>query len=217
MSGLPIGRIIFLLVSSALVIIAGGGLAFAQRPVGVIYLILWVIWQLMIITLRKSGTLLPYDRSQRVAVIAISVVTLPILIMGPPWEYAHFSGPIPRDGELAWAGLSLFSLGIVSMSLAMRALGNAFTVRLGVQPGQRLVTSGPYHFVRHPGYLSYILSLLGIGLSMSSLIALGMAILSAPFFIWRIQHEEQMLAAEFGEKYETYKKQTKWRLIPLVY
>lgn len=45
-----------------------------------------------------------------------------------------------------------------------------------------------------------LFSLLGIGLSLSSLSALGLAILVIPFLLWRVQHEEQMLAAQFGEE-----------------
>ncbi len=217
MSRIFLGRIVFVAVSSVIVAIAGGGAAFIQRPVGAVYLTLWVIWWIATMLGRKSGIPLAYDRSQRAVVIALSIVIVPVLIIAPSWEYVHLSGPIPRDGLLSWVGLLLFAWGILLMSLAMRALGNAFTVRLGVQPGQSLVTSGPYRLVRHPGYLSYIFSLTGIGLSLSSLIALGLAILAIPFLLWRIQHEEQMLVVEFGEEYKTYKKQTKWRLIPLVY
>ncbi|MCL5949210.1 MAG: isoprenylcysteine carboxylmethyltransferase family protein, partial [Candidatus Bathyarchaeota archaeon] len=122
-----------------------------------------------------------------------------------------------RGGLLSWVGLLLFAGAILLMALSMRTLGNAFTVRLGVQQGQRLVTSGPYRVIRHPGYLSYFITFLGIGLSMSSLIMLVLTILSIPFFVWRIQHEEQMLITEFGDEYKTYKQQTKWRLIPLIY
>ncbi|MDO8568665.1 MAG: isoprenylcysteine carboxylmethyltransferase family protein, partial [Dehalococcoidales bacterium] len=125
--------------------------------------------------------------------------------------------PIPRDGPLAYAGLTLFAAGISLQAAAMRALGDFYTVRLGRQPGHRLVTSGPYRLIRHPGYLSYLLSMMGIGLALSSLIGLGLVALVFPFLLWRIRREEEMLTAEFDGEYKAYKKQTKWRLIPLVY
>ena len=132
------------------------------------------------------------------------------------WEYAHFVGPISRDGPLAWVGLVLFATGIALQAAAMWALRGLYTVRLGMQPGHRLVTSGPYRLVRHPGYLSYILAMTGIGLAMSSLVGLGLVVLIVPFLLRRIEREEEMLADEFGEKYRTYKQRTK-RLIPLIY
>lgn len=150
-------------------------------------------------------------------VIAYSLVSAPLLIVAPPWEYAHFTGPFPRDGPVAWIGLVLFAAGIALQAAAMWELRGMYTVRLGMQPEHHLVTSGPYRLVRHPGYLSYIISMTGIGLALSSLVGLGLVILVAPFILWRIQHEETMLVAEFGEEYQAYVLQTKWRLIPLVY
>src|SRR3990170_2469318 len=105
MSRIFLGRIVFVAVSSVIVAIAGGGAAFIQRPVGVVYLTLWVIWWIATMLGRKSGIPSAYDRSQRVVVIALSILAVPVLAMAPSWEYAHFSGPIPRDAPLAWIGL----------------------------------------------------------------------------------------------------------------
>lgn len=217
MAKMLIGRLVFISATCAIIVIAGGGTSFVRRPVGAVYLVLWIVWWLATALGRSLGTPSAYDRKQRVMIIIISIVSVPLLVVGPPWEYAHFSGPIPRDGPLAWVGLVLFAAGIALQSAAMRALRGAYTIRLGVQPEHSLVTSGPYHLVRHPGYLSYILSLTGIGLALSSLSGSGLAILVVPFLVWRIQDEEKMLVAEFGEAYRTYRQQIKWRLIPFVY
>jgi protein-S-isoprenylcysteine O-methyltransferase Ste14 len=183
--------------------------------VGIPYLALSAaLWLLAM--MRQRGVPSTYDRKQRVIVIAIGVAAAPLLIAMPPWEYAHFSGPVPRDGPLAWAGLAILALGIALQGAAMWALGSFYTVRLGMQPGHRPVTSGPYLLVRHPGYLSYVLSMTGIGLTLGSLIGLGLVALVIPFLLRRIGHEEEMLVAEFGAEYRTYMQRTK-RLIPLVY
>ena len=211
-----LGRLVFVAVLCAIVITAGGGAAFIRRPVGAVYLALWVVWWLATVVGRQRGASSAYDRKQRVIVVLTAVAVLPALVAAPPWEYAHFNGPIPRDGPLAWAGLVLFAAGITLQSAAMWALRGFFTVRLGVQPEQRLVTSGPYRCVRHPAYLSYLLSMTGIGLALSSLVGLGLAVMIVPFFLWRISGEEKMLVAEFGDAYRAYQRQAR-RLIPLVY
>jgi len=216
MTKILIGRLVFIAASSVIVVVAGGGVAFMRRPVGTLYLALWVIWWMVTTLGRQIGAPSAYDKTQRVMVIASGLVSVPLLIVAPPWEYAHFAGPIPRDGPLAWTGLALFAAGITLQAAAMWALRGFYTVRLGMQLGHHLVTSGPYRLVRHPGYLSYILSMTGIGLALSSLVGLGLAILVVPFILWRIQHEEEMLVVEFGEEYRTYMQQTK-RLIPLVH
>lgn len=209
------GRIFYVAVSGVLIVVAGGGVAFIHRPIGLAYLVLSLLFWVLAM-MRRHGVASAYDRKQHIIVIALGAVTVPLLMFAPPWEYSHFAGPIPRDGPSAYAGLTLFAAGISLQAAAMRTLGGFYTARLGRQPGHRLVTSGPYRLIRHPGYLSYLLSMTGIGLALSSLIGLGLLVLVTPFLLWRINREEEMLVAEFGEKYRTYMTLTK-RLIPSVY
>ena len=210
-----VGRLFFVLASCAIIVVAGGGITFLRRPVGILYLVLSVVWWLLAVV-RQRGVTSTYDQKQRAIVTVFGVVTVPLLWVASPWEYAHFTGPVLRDGLVAWVGLALFATGVALQATAMWALRGLYTVRLGIQPGHHLVTGGPYRWVRHPGYLSYILAMTGMGLAMSSLIGLGLVVLIVPFLLWRIEREEEMLATEFGAKYQTYAQQTK-RLIPLVY
>jgi protein-S-isoprenylcysteine O-methyltransferase Ste14 len=210
-----IGMFIFTAMTCAVIVVAGGGEAFLRRPVGVGYLVLWIAWWLAIALGRQRGTPSAYDRSQRV-ILALGALALFGLIAVPPWEYTQFAGPIPRDGPLAWVGLLLFAAGIVLQIVAFWNLRGLYTSRLGIQASHRLVTSGPYRWVRHPGYLSNLMCLAGMGLTLSSLVALALTALVVPLIVWRMGSEEAMLAAEFGEEYRAYQQRTK-RLIPLVY
>jgi protein-S-isoprenylcysteine O-methyltransferase Ste14 len=210
------GLSVFVAICCVLIVVAGGGLAFLRRPVGAASLALWIVWWGLIAVGRQRGVPSAYDRSQRL-ILALGIVALVGLIMVPPWEYAHFSGPIPRDGPLAWFGLALFAAGIALQATAFWALRGQYTSRLGVQPGHRLVANGPYRLVRHPGYLSNLLCLAGIGLALSSLAGLGLTLFVVPLVVRRIFGEEEMLAAKFGQEYERYRLQTKWRLIPRVF
>jgi protein-S-isoprenylcysteine O-methyltransferase len=211
-----IERLVFTAICCVLIVAAGGGMVFVRRSVGVIYLVLWVVWWLVIAMGRRRGVRSIHDRSQR-TVMALGTLALIGLILLPPWEYAHFSGPIPRDGPLAWAGLCLFAAGIVLQSAAFWALRGLYTSRLGIQPEHRLVNNGPYRWVRHPGYLSNLLCLAGMGLALSSIAGLMLTAFVVPLVLWRIEREEEMLIAEFGEAYQAYRQQTPWRLIPLIY
>jgi len=210
------GLLIFTAACCALIAVAGGGTVFVQRPVGVTYLVLWSGWWLVIAVGRRRGAKSADDKSQR-TVLALGILALIGLILLPPWEYAHFAGPIPRDGLLAWAGLCLFAAGIALQSAAFRALRGFYTSRLGMQPGHRLVTGGPYRWVRHPGYLSNLVCLTGMGLALSSIAGLALTIFVVPLVVWRIAREEEMLVVEFGEAYQVYRQQTRWRLIPFIY
>jgi protein-S-isoprenylcysteine O-methyltransferase Ste14 len=211
-----VGLLFFALVCCVVIVLAGGGWAFLQRPVGVSYLILWSLWWLLIAAGRQRGVPSTYGRGQRL-ILALGIVALAGLIVVPPWEYTHFSGPIPRDGPPAWLGLAIFAAGIVLQAAAFRALHGLYTSRLGIQPGHRLVAEGPYRLVRHPGYLSNLLCLAGIGLSLSSLVGLGLTLFVVPLIVRRIGSEEAMLGTEFGDEYERYRQQVPWRLIPYVF
>jgi protein-S-isoprenylcysteine O-methyltransferase Ste14 len=210
------GLSVFVVICCAAIVVAGGGLAFLRRPVGAAYLALWIAWWLLIAVGRQRGTPSAHDRSQWL-ILVLGIVALAGVILMPPWEYARFSGPIPRDGPLAWAGLALFAAGIALQAAAFWSLRGLYTSRLGVQPGHRLVTSGPYRLVRHPGYPSNLLCLGGMALALRSLVGLGLTLFVVPLVVRRIEREEEMLAAEFGQGYERYRQQVRWRLSPYVF
>ena len=214
--GRQIGLSVFVAICCVLIVVAGGGTAFVRRPVGAAYLILWVAWWLLILIGRQSGVPSAYDRSQR-SILTLGIVALVGLVVVPPWEYARFAGPISRDGPLAWLGLGLFAAGIVLQAAAFWVLRGMYTSRLGVQPGHRLITNGPYRLVRHPGYLSNLLCMAAIGLALSSLVGLGLTLLVVPLIVLRIGREEEMLAVEFGQAYERYRQRTRGRLIPCIF
>ena len=207
-------RFVLVALCSAIIALAGG-VSCVLRPVGALYLALWIAWLLVVALGRERGARSSYDRTQR-AFLVLSGIIMLVLLTVPPWEYTHLPRSIPRDGLLSWFGLTLFAVGVGIQFAAVRALQGFYTVRLGVQAAHRLITDGPYRFVRHPGYLGHMLCMAGIGLALSSLIALGLTLLMLPLLLWRIRHEEQMLSAEFGEDYLSYKKKTK-RLIPFIY
>jgi protein-S-isoprenylcysteine O-methyltransferase Ste14 len=207
-----VGLFGFVLATCAAIIAAGGGWPFLGRPVAIVYLALWLVWWLAIALGRQRGVESKCDRSQA-GIMVLGILALVVLIVAVPWEYGRFSGPIPRDGWLAWMGLALFALGIGLQVAAFRSLRGMYTSRLGIQPEHRLVSSGPYRVIRHPGYLSNILCLAGIGLAMSSLLGLGVSVAVIPLVLARIRQEESMLQAEFGDAYREYRSRTH-RFIP---
>ena len=205
-------RFLFVGLLSTVVVLSGGGILL-RRPVGVAYIVLFILWMLSTVLGRPVGQSSIYNRSQRVILVLGSLAIIPLVILAP-WEYTHFSGPIPRDTVLAWFGLALFAAGICLQTAAMATLQGMYTLRLGVQR-HRLITTGAYRVVRHPGYLGNILELFGIGLSLSSLFALATAFLVVPLLLLRIRDEEAMLKFEYPE-YEDYTRHTK-RLVPFIW
>jgi protein-S-isoprenylcysteine O-methyltransferase Ste14 len=211
-----IGKIVFIIITNIIIIFAGGGVDFINTAVGKCYLILWTLWWTLSLIGRQSGVQSSYDNRQKYAVKLFSIISVPILVIAPPFEYSRFAALVPREGFLTWMGFGFFLMGVALQALVMWQLRGFFTVRLGIQPEHKLVTTGVYRFVRHPGYTSYILSILGIGFMLSSAITISLSIFITLFLMWRIKHEEKMLLNQFGEEYRIYIKSTK-KLIPFIF
>lgn len=86
-------------------------------------------------------------------------------------------------------------------------------VRIQSERGQRVVTSGPYRIVRHPGYTAAIGMFTGIPLALSSWIALLPAALAIVLLIIRTGLEDRLLQAELPG-YSEYARQRRYRLFP---
>jgi len=87
----------------------------------------------------------------------------------------------------------------------------ARTVR--VEKGQKIVTTGPYSFVRHPMYLGIIVMYLFIPLALGSYYALIFFVPTVIGIIFRTLDEERVLLKEL-KGYKNYKKKVKYRIFP---
>ncbi len=56
-----------------------------------------------------------------------------------------------------------------------------------------------------------------MGLALSSLVGLGLTLFVVPLIVQRTFREEEMLADPFGQEYEHYRQQVRWRLIPHIF
>ncbi|WP_170932710.1 isoprenylcysteine carboxylmethyltransferase family protein [Desulfosporosinus sp. FKB] len=82
---------------------------------------------------------------------------------------------------------------------------------------QKIILNGPYHIIRHPGYLSSICIWIGTALALNNwVLTVTFTPLFFTIYIYRIFAEETMLIKEFGQDYKGYMKKT-WRLIPFVF
>jgi len=210
-----LGRLVFLVGSTVGIGLAGGD-TLTRHPIGLIYMALWNVWWAITFIGRKKGQKSAYDQGQKWLVILSGSLSIPYMIVVPALEYAHFTGPIPRNGMLSWTGLVVFAIGIAIQAVAMWQLRSFYTIRLNVKPDQALVTTGLYRRIRHPGYLSNLVAILGIGLAMSSIAMLILTIFIFALIHFRINSEEKMLMSAFGDQYRQYSQET-WRLMPYIY
>ena len=89
-------------------------------------------------------------------------------------------------------------------------------VRIQTDRGHVVCDSGPYRFVRHPGYAGNILALLGIILALGSIWTLIPAAIASIIAVIRTALEDQTLQEELPG-YRDYARRVRYRLIPGMY
>ena len=119
------------------------------------------------------------------------------------------------DNELvSWIGVGSAILGFLIRLFALFALGRFYTRTIRIMDHHKIVMTGPYKYIRHPGYLGVLMIFSGAALAISNWISLIYVCLVMPTSLaYRIHAEERMMIDHFGEEYRVYTKKT-WRMIP---
>ncbi len=118
----------------------------------------------------------------------------------PPWTLA-------LGALLLWGGLAVSALAMAH---------NVFfegTVRLQKERGQRVIDTGPYARVRHPGYMGLCLWAAGTPLLLRSSWALPVGAVIIAWVAFRTALEDRLLRSGL-EGYEAYARRVRWRLLP---
>jgi protein-S-isoprenylcysteine O-methyltransferase Ste14 len=110
---------------------------------------------------------------------------LPRLDISPRWR-----------GPCQLAGVAVTGTGITLRQWAITTLGRFFVGHVLVQPGQTVVSSGPYRWLRHPSYTGLWLEMTGIGLGTGNVAGMATCTLLPLIGITaRINGEERELTA----------------------
>jgi protein-S-isoprenylcysteine O-methyltransferase Ste14 len=117
---------------------------------------------------------------------------------------------------IGWLGILVALLGLSLRLWANQVLGAFYTRTLKVVENQIIVQGGPYHIIRHPGYLGMISVWSGIATATTNWIMLLIVlVVTLSAYVYRIENEEKMLLTE-QVGYSEYRSRT-WRLLPLIY
>jgi protein-S-isoprenylcysteine O-methyltransferase Ste14 len=145
---------------------------------------------------------------------------LAAVLLGGHWVLAGLDarfGWTPVPCELRAVGVAGYAAALGVNLWALRA--NRFyssAVRVQADRGQQVADTGPYRFVRHPGYTATIFATLAGGLVLGSWVALLPALGFVALFLRRTALEDRMLTAELPG-YADYARRVRWRLLPGVF
>lgn len=141
----------------------------------------------------------------------IGFAAIVIYSVKPDWlAWASLSLPL----WLCWLGVVMALLGFALLQWAQDTLGKNWSDTPRMMKEQFLITSGPYHFIRHPIYTAFLL-ILGSTLLISANWLIGIAWIGMTVLeiASRIGFEENLMLEYFGDQYREYMKRT-GRLLP---
>jgi protein-S-isoprenylcysteine O-methyltransferase Ste14 len=129
----------------------------------------------------------------------------------------------PIGSEL-YAVRGVPAIGLVAVQLGGLWITARATARInplelaGIRPPSQtdgLQTTGPFHWVRHPLYLGWLLMVFGTPHMTGD--RLTFAAITTGYLMVAIPWEERSLRRTFGENYSRYMRAVKWRMIPFIY
>ena len=159
----------------------------------------------------KTGTLgkdsVPQDNKVALGILLfiliLSFLSMVMWLMNPHW--LTWSA-VPLPGWVRWAGAGLALASAPFLHWVHRTLGASYSAKLEIKEQHKLVTTGPYRWVRHPMYSAIFLWTAGLSLLMVNWIVFLLPLAFALFAILRVPDEEKMMVEEYGDEYREYTK-----------
>jgi len=133
-----------------------------------------------------------------------------------------FYQPFAWNQIVAWSFLLLSLLPLAFGVRSLHARGKPAKQREGdsslfaFEKTTTLVTSGIYHYIRHPLYSSLLLLTWGIFFKAPSLFGIALAVIATLFLIATARADEMECIHFFGPTYQGYMQKTK-RFIPYLF
>ncbi len=145
-------------------------------------------------------------------VIASQLCGFAIFVVAGLFGSRRYPGWVPLP--LFLAGLVVWAVGqwIVAWAMATNLFFEG-TIRLQGDVGHRVIDTGPYAFVRHPGYSGLLVYSVGLALLFGALPALVPAVLTAGWLLPRTLLEDRFLRAQLAG-YAEYARRVQWRWVP---
>ena len=215
--------IVGLIIFSFLPII-GWGVAdisgFTQNPFRVTFIVMMAILSVFVVILvpnegRGYGDGKKIVKRQKLTILILQIVPLLVTIFSPFMD-RHQITTFGESSAIRVLGLLLSFLGFVLMNWSIMVLGKQFSVNVTIQDDHKLITNGPYKYIRHPRYSGVIVFLIGIPIVYRTWLPLIVDILLIEVLLWRIKDEEKLMHQEFKSDWENYRRKT-YSLIPFLF
>ena len=109
---------------------------------------------------------------------------------------------------LRWGGFILIAVWGILFVWTFQTLGKNLTDTVVTRTEHTLVTTGPYRYVRHPFYLSFLIAVIGGSIVTANWYLFLTSLLPFVFLVVRTRIEEEKLVERFGDEYREYISRT---------
>lgn len=177
--------------------------------------LLWFASEIRILWRRRSGDATHARDAGTLRLLVVVIAASVALAAGfDGLDVARF--PRPLQAPLWWLGIALMAGGMALRWWSIHVLARHFTVDVAIRADHELVRRGPYRLLRHPSYTGLLMTFIGFALGLGNWLSPAAMLPVVLALLWRIQVEERVLAAAFGDRYASYARETR-RLIPFVW
>jgi len=121
---------------------------------------------------------------------------------------------LPLNLYFLTLGIALLILGSIIHGLSHKEHKQAHSKAQSIE---KIVTTGIYSKIRHPGYLGLILMYFGVAFLFHNILAIVGSIILSSLQILTALAEEKYLIKKLREEYEEYMRRVPWRFIPKVF
>jgi protein-S-isoprenylcysteine O-methyltransferase Ste14 len=153
-----------------------------------------------------------WDKALLAVILPAMVAILPVAALDAGRFHAS---AVPAWAVVAGYGGVLAGIGLMAWAQAVNPFFEP-GVRIQSERHQRVIDTGPYRFVRHPGYVAALLLFFGMALALGSFWALAPAALASALLVLRTAWEDRLLRAELAG-YADYARRVRSRLVPGVW
>lgn len=118
------------------------------------------------------------------------------------WPASHWLGDL-----LGWIALPILGASLWLFWYSHYTIGHYWSIRVELKTEHRLVTEGPYRYIRHPLYTALFLGYLGTVLALQSWTLVAWFPAFVVSYLLFAKEEEKVMERGFGEAYRAYRRQ----------
>ncbi len=188
----------------------------------IVHILAWLM--MTVVLIRKNPELLnargrrqANDKNWDFVLVSIYGITwILMLVLGALDIRYGWTAPIAPVWHILGNVLILLGFALTTWSMAVNRSFEVI-VRIQNDRNHKVISDGPYHYVRHPGYSGIILAFyFGMPLALGSWPAALIAVIGLATMVVRTAMEDRTLQAELPG-YSTFVEETRYRLIPGVW